>query len=370
MKARRILVITGSRAEFGLLRSTLDALAAHPGIERLLAVTGSHLIGRNPTIREVESKYFVDAVVEMHHESEQRTRSSYGLAFARGVEGITNVLTRLDPDVMLVLGDRIEVFAAASAAALLGVRVAHVHGGDVAVGVADDSIRHATTKLSHVHFAATRSSADRVLAMGESPESVFVVGSPAIDGLASIDPLDDVAWAAHGSPEILVQMHPTGESDDVEHDRARDLFESISDCGRVLLLAPNIDPGSDGIRSAIIGSGLPFIDHLPRSEFIGLLKRVGMLIGNSSAGLLECAAMGVRVLDIGDRQEGRERGLNVIHTDFVTGPEFEEALNEVRTSRKSCVDPRFGDGFTGPRIVDILATMNLERFSVRKRWHS
>ncbi len=369
MNHRRVLVVTGSRAEFGLLSSTLDALHAHSAIECSLVVAGSHLIGTEPTIREVESRYAVDGLVEMQVDSEPRSRGSDGFSLARGVEGFTTLFTRHEPDIVLILGDRIEIFAAASTASLLGIRVAHIHGGDVAVGIADDSMRHATTKLSHLHLAATRLSADRILAMGERPDSVFVVGSPAIDGLDSIPTMDEAAWASLGSPEILVQMHPTGQSDDIEHDQALALFESLSDAGRLVVMAPNIDPGSDGIRRAIIKSGLPLIEHLRRTEFIALLRRLRLFVGNSSAGLLECAALGVPVLDIGDRQAGRERGLNVTHVDVVTGPEFDQALNQAIGGSNALVDRRFGSGDTGCNIANLLAEIAFEQIPVRKRWY-
>lgn len=370
MNHRRVLVVTGSRAEFGLLSSTLDALHEHSAIECSLVVAGSHLIGNEPTVREIESRYPIIGLVEMQLDSEPRTRGSYGFSLARGVEGFTTLFTRHEPDVVLILGDRIEIFAAASAASLLGIRVAHVHGGDVAVGVADDSMRHATTKLSHLHLAATRLSADRILAMGEHPKSVFVVGSPAVDGLDSIPPLDESTWVSQGSPDILVQMHPTGHSDEVEHGLALSLFESLSDAGRLVVMAPNVDPGSDGIRRAILESGLPLIEHLHRTEFVGLLRRLRLFVGNSSAGLLECAALGVPVLDVGDRQSGRERGVNVTHVDVVTGPEFERALNEASGGSKSRIDERFGPGDTGRKIADLLADLDFEDIPVRKRWYS
>ena len=370
MTPRRVIVVTGSRAEFGLLCSTLDALDAHAGIECSLVVAGSHLIGKEPTIREVESRYDIAGTVEMQLDSEPRTRGSDGSAFARGVEGFTGIFTRLEPDIVLILGDRIEVFAAASACALLGVRLAHVHGGDVAIGIADDSMRHATTKLSHLHLAATQSSADRILAMGEHPKSVFVVGSPAIDGLDSIPALDDARWSALGAPEILVQMHPIGDSDEIERRRLATLFESLSGAGRVVVMAPNSDPGCEGIRSTILESGLPLIEHLPRAEFIGLLRRIRCLVGNSSAGILECAALGVPVLDVGDRQAGRERGGNVRQTAHVTGPEFAGALKQSVHGSKPIPDRRFGEGRTGERIADLLAHMDLNLIPVRKRWYS
>ena len=369
MNHRRVLVVTGSRAEFGLLSSTLDALHAHSTIECSLVVAGSHLIGTEPTVREIESRYAIDGMVEMQLDSEPRSRVSDGFSLARGVEGFTTLFARHEPDIVLILGDRIEIFAAASAASLLGIRVAHIHGGDVAVGVADDSMRHATTKLSHLHLAATRLSADRILAMGERPDSVFVVGSPAIDGLDSIPPLNEATWISLGSPEILVQMHPTGHSDEIEHDLALSLFESLSESGRLVVMAPNIDPGSDGIRRAILESGLPLIEHLPRADFVALLRRLRLFVGNSSAGLLECAALGVPVLDVGDRQAGRERAENVTHVDVVTGPEFQHALHQATGGSNARVDARFGSGDTGRNIANLLAEVDLEQIPVRKHWY-
>ena len=370
MTSRRVVVVTGSRSEFGLLCSTLDALHAHTGIECALVVAGSHLIGPKPTVHEVQSRYAVDGVVPMQLDSEPRTRGSDAFAFARGVKGFTDVFIDLEPDFVLILGDRIEIFAAASAAGLLGVRVAHVHGGDVAIGVADESMRHATTKLAHLHLPATRVSAERILAMGERPDSVHVVGSPAIDGLDSISALDDERWAALGSPEFLVQMHPIGVSDEFERTQLHSLLESLSRSGRVVVMAPNCDPGSDGIRSAILDSGLPLIEHLPRHEFIGLLRRISVLVGNSSAGLLECAAMGVPALDVGDRQAGRERGANVRHVDSVTGPDFDAVLTEIMDAPRPSADTRFGTGRTGSTIAELLARIDPDDLPVRKRWHS
>ena len=370
MISRRVLVVTGSRSEFGLLRSTLDALHAHPDTTCSLVVAGSHLIGPNPTVHEVESRYSVDGVVQMQLDSEPRTRGSDAQAFARGVNGFTDLFIDLEPDFVLILGDRIEIFAAASAAGILGIRVAHVHGGDVAIGVADESMRHATTKLSHLHLPATRRSADRILAMGERPESVHVVGSPAIDGLDSIPALDDESWSALGAPELLVQMHPIGLSDEFERTQLATLLDSLSCFGRVVVMAPNSDPGCDGIRSAILESGLPLIEHLPRSEFIGLLRRISILVGNSSAGLLECAALGVPVLDVGDRQAGRERGVNVRHLDSITGPGLRTIVSEMLNDPRPPADTRFGSGCTGRTIAELLAGLDLNDLPVRKRWHS
>ena len=182
---RRVAVITGSRADFGLLRSTMDAIETHPDLELQVVASGAHLLPPDRTIEEVRSRVRVDAVVEMQSPG-VFGRSADAAAVGRGVSGFAEVLDRLDPQVVLVLGDRIEAFAAASAASIGGRILAHVHGGDRAEGVADEAMRHAITKLAHLHFAATEESGERILRLGEAPSTVHVVGSPAIDGLEEI----------------------------------------------------------------------------------------------------------------------------------------------------------------------------------------
>ena len=180
--SRRVAVVTGSRADFGLLRSTMEAISAAPELDLQVVVAGAHLLPPDETIDEVRDCFEVDAVVEMQHAG-RRGRTADATATGRGVVGFTAAFDRLDPDVVLVLGDRIEAFAAAASAGIGGRLVAHVHGGDRAEGVADESMRHAITKLAHLHFPATPTSGERIRRLGEPTDSVHVVGSPAADGI-------------------------------------------------------------------------------------------------------------------------------------------------------------------------------------------
>ncbi|MEE2681036.1 MAG: UDP-N-acetylglucosamine 2-epimerase [Planctomycetota bacterium] len=367
MNHRTIAVFTGSRAEYGLLRSVLSALETGEDCRVRLIAGGSHLLGVQPTIEEIRSEREIHAELPMQTGS-SRTRNSDAKAVARGVRGMTDLLSSMKPDILLLLGDRIEVFAAATAASILGVRVAHIHGGDVATGVSDDSIRHAVTKLSHLHFPATELSASRIRRMGERPDHVFVVGSPAVDGLDQIPALPDRAWEEFGRPRFIVLLHPTGESEAIEEDRTSTLISTVRDRGRTLLLAPNHDPGREGVHRAIVESGLPFVDHLPRETFIGLLRRASVLVGNSSAGLLECAALGTPSLDIGDRQAGRERPSTAIHVPGFIGPDLAVGLDHALSLVGQGVDDRFGLGQAGQRISRILSDVRLEDVPIRKRW--
>ena len=369
MIPRRVLVLTGSRAEYGLLRTILDAFDREPSLETLLAVGGSHLLGCNPTINEIRSERVVDVIIPMQSE-DHVSRVDDARALARGIHGCAKAIDDLQPDLLLVLGDRLEVFAAASAASLSGVRIAHLHGGDVASGVADESMRHAITKLAHLHFPATELSASRIRIMGENPESIFVVGSPAVDGLDAMPPLSDARWREFGAPKYAVMLHGTGGGNADEFAGASSILKAVSERGPTVVFEPNRDAGRSGILDAIKRSGLFMIDHLERPAFVGLLRRLDALIGNSSAGLIECAALGVPAVDVGDRQSGRERPHTALHVRSFTGLELHGALDEISAVAARGRDRRFGDGTAGERVAAHLACLDLTSIPSRKRWYA
>src|SRR5881394_2962134 len=175
--SRTVAVVTGSRAEFGLLRPVMKAIAGHPALNLRVIVTGSHLLSPAETINDVKADFAIDATVAMQsivngQASEPPSgRLSDSASLGRGISGLAEVFSRLSPDVVVVLGDRIEAFAAAAAASVGGIRVAHIHGGDRAEGIADEAMRHAITKLAHLHLAATELSARRIVLMGEKPDA-------------------------------------------------------------------------------------------------------------------------------------------------------------------------------------------------------
>jgi UDP-hydrolysing UDP-N-acetyl-D-glucosamine 2-epimerase len=328
---------------------------------------GAHLLPP-ATISEVRDEFEVVAEIPMQR-SENASRLNDAAALGRGISGFAEYLSKDEPDIVLVLGDRIEAFAAAAAAATAGIRVAHLHGGDRAEGIADESLRHAITKLVHIHLPATITSAQRIIAMGEDAKRVHIVGSPAIDGLADIPPLDDSQFQALGSPRAIVLLHPLGRADDVEHRIASDTFAAAKAAGLILILHSNHDPGRAGIMRAIESSECPHRAHLPRLTFIGLLQRVGVLIGNSSSGLIECSALGVRTVNIGNRQRGRERTRHVIDVPDPTEGDasaLRTAIQSAMESPRPPADQTFGDGRTGPRTAEILATIDPEVHAVNK----
>jgi UDP-N-acetylglucosamine 2-epimerase len=412
---RTVAVVTGSRAEFGLLEPVMRAIARHPRLRLRVVAAGAHFLPPARTIREVRAAFprHLAAEVRMQRpgrRSAATTRADDAAAVGRGIEGFTRAFARIRPDWVLVLGDRIEAFAAAAAASIAGIAVAHVHGGDRAEGIADEAMRHAITKMAHLHLAATRRSAERIVRMGERPAHVRVVGSPAIDGLHAIRPMGDREARALGDPRVVILLHPSGFAaardsgpgrlhpeerfaqfvymaatclaDEAPLGACRN--EGLTDCGGVgprgLFLEPNHDPGREFIlaRWQRIGhwNGWPLVDHLPRPRFIALLKRMaarrrGLLVGNSSAGLIECAALGVPVLNVGPRQDGRERDRNVVDADPL---DTRGVVAKIRRADRLAgrLEPsrRFGDGRASERIARALADPGIDPRSpalLRKR---
>lgn len=360
-------VVTGTRAEFGLLRPVMQAIDAHVALALEVLVTGAHLLPPARTVDEVAASFPIATTVPMQ-EAGVVGRAADAVATGRGITGFAERFAAHRPDVVLVLGDRIEAFAAAAAAAVAGIHLAHLHGGDRAEGVADESLRHAITKLAHVHLPATAVSRDRVIAMGEDPSRTHLVGSPAIDGLDAMPPLDDASYAALGAPEIILLLHPTGDTPEHERARAVELIERCRRAGRVVAVHPNHDPGREGILEAIEAApDLVHRAHFDRGTFVGLLRRAKILVGNSSTGLIECAALGRAAVDIGSRQAGRERAANVQRCPN-WDPDAIEAAITIAMNAPDPVGPHpYGDGHCGERVADVLAAVDSDNHPITKR---
>ncbi len=381
---RRIAVVTGTRADFGLLRPVMAAVDVHPALELLVIAAGAHLIPPAVTFRDVKKVFHVADSVPMQRPG-PATRLDDAEALGRGVSRFARSFAGHKPDWIVVLGDRIEAFAAASAASIGGIALAHIHGGDRAEGIADEAMRHAITKLAHLHLPATEQSAERIRRMGEPTETVHVVGSPAVDELVGFESLDDVHWAELGSPACVMLLHPIGRHAEDEEMAATAAIEGITTAlgenQRVLCLAPNNDPGREGITRAIasavthgsesratqsratkVHATVITTGHLPRERFIGLLKRLattgGILVGNSSAGLIEAAVLGLPVVNVGPRQAGRERAGNVIDAERESADAISDAITHAQKLDLSNPTHPYGDGHAGARIAEVLATVD------------
>lgn len=362
----RIAVVTGTRAEFGLLAPVIRALRAECSAQTFVIACGAHLLSPTRTIEEVQREFGVDATVPMQREGETG-RLADAAALGRGVEGMAGAITELKPHWVIVLGDRIEAFAGAIAASVGGIALAHIHGGDRAEGIADEAMRHAITKLAHLHLAATAQSAERIIRMGERADSVYVVGSPAIDGLSDVVPMSDKEATELGNPAMVVLMHPSGLGEEGERALARNTLEAVAAelRGRsALCLAPNSDAGREAVLAELTASATRhswrLLDHLPRPRFLSLLKRLamskeGLLVGNSSAGLIECAALRLPVVNVGPRQAGRERPDNVVDADGASVEQVRQAIVRALQLERSTLRHPYGDGQAGRRIASHIA---------------
>ncbi|MCE9592458.1 MAG: UDP-N-acetylglucosamine 2-epimerase [Planctomycetes bacterium] len=353
---RYIIAVTGTRAELGLLAPVMRAIDAHRRLRLGVVATGTHLT--RGTWREIPSMGFqIAAKVPMQRRG-GTGRAADVAALGRGITGLGAAFDKLKPDAVLVLGDRVEVLAAACAAAVGGYRLAHIHGGDRAEGIADESMRHAVSKLAHLHFTASALSRERLIRMGENPKRVFNTGSPAIDGLQEIQPYMDA-----DGPGVVVMQHPIGAADSAEE---RWMKQTLAAVGEAYLFAPNSDPGSAGIRRALRPYRCTVIEHLPRGDFLRLLAGARAIVGNSSAGLIEAAGLRVPCVNIGPRQGGREKPSNVIDCGYGETNVRLALARALKMDRRRIRHP-YGDGRTGPRIAQILATIDLTAISTRKQ---
>lgn len=361
---RRILYLTGTRADFGLMESTLRAIHVHPALELQLAVTGMHLDAQyGQTVREIEA---TGLPIAARIPSDVGSRTPAGMARAIGqtLLGITAALEQARPDVLLLLGDRGEMLAGAIAALHLGVVVAHLHGGERS-GTVDEPVRHAISKLAHWHFAATAQSRERLVRMGEAPSNVWVTGAPSLDGLVQLGerPRHDVLHALGLDPQaryVLVLFHPVVQEQADAYAQTQALAQALhASAGgrRIVWLAPNADAGSAAILRGRADAGaedIVAITHLPRAAYVAALRHADLLAGNSSSGIIEAASFGTPVVNIGQRQNARERNANT--RDCGTGrEEIAAALQAALGAGRVPAANVYGDGAAGGRIVQRLA---------------
>jgi len=381
--ARRIGVVTVSRSDYGHLRPVLEALRRAPDLELLLLVAGMHLASEfGLTVRDIEADGFpISARVEMLGGGD--TPEAVAAATGRGVTGFGEAFARLRPDLLVVLGDRFEMLAAAVAALPFALPVAHIHGGEASEGAMDNQIRHAITKLAHLHFASAEPHAQAIAAMGEEPWRIHTVGAPGLDRLATTEPLSRAALARElGLPEagpwLLVTFHPVTLEYRETAAHIDELLAAIEKTdGFVLITYPNADTSGRLIVERIedFAGRHPRRCRLAKSLgerlYLSLLRHADLMIGNSSSGLIEAPTFGLPVVNVGSRQHGRLRGVNVIdvepsHEDILRGIEAARAP-AFRARARGAANP-YGDGHAAPRIVEVLRAVSLDARLVQKRF--
>lgn len=369
---RRVAIVTGTRAEYGLLRSTLAAVAAHPRLELQLVVTGMHLVRTcGYTVRTIaRDPWPIAARVPMQRGNDRPLDQAEGLA--RGIAGIARALVRLRSDIVVVLGDRIEALAGGLAGLTTGCVVAHVHGGDVAPGDFDDSVRHALTKLAHLHLVATQDAARRVERLGEEPRRIHVVGAPALDELRL---LRGAARSSRAPRDLaLVVYHAHGRSAAREYTVTRNVLQAVTTAGlRCLVIHPNTDRGHAGVVRAIEEHAaarpqwVKVVRSLPRSEYLRHLQAAAVLVGNSSSGIMEAPLLGTPAVDVGVRQAGRLAAGPLVVRAGESPSAIRTALRHaLQLHRVPARKTPYGDGCTGVRIATLLARVSLGPRVTRK----
>ena len=362
---RRVLYLSGTRADFGLMERTLQRIAATPGLNVQIVVTGTHLsVEHGSTGQEVRASG-LPVCAEIRLDVSTRTASSMALAIADCLRAMTELLARERPDFLLLLGDRGEMLAGAIAALHLGVPCVHIHGGERS-GTVDEPVRHAISKLSTYHFVATAGSRERLMRMGEEESRIFVTGAPGLDGLAERGAMsreECVRGLGLGGDGrfILCLFHPVVQQAGNAGEQTSAVLGALARVGLpVLWVEPNADAGSREILAALDQGALPAgsrqVPHVPRELFIGALRHCEVLAGNSSAGIIEAASFGTPVVNIGDRQRLRERNPNVIDAP-AEALAIEAALRSALGHGRWPCDNLWGDGRAGERIATLLATL-------------
>jgi GDP/UDP-N,N'-diacetylbacillosamine 2-epimerase (hydrolysing) len=378
---KSIAVVTGTRAEFGILTPILAEIMRSKELELHLIATGMHLSKKHGyTLRDVElSGFRIDEVVDMSPTDD--SEASMAKALGKGIVGITEAFERINPDIVLVLGDRSEAFAGAIAGAYTNRVVAHVHGGEVTKGCIDESIRHAITKLAHVHFPATRDGAERIIRLGERRANVHVVGAPALDvilGSARSAP-EELARELGldlSKPIILVVQHPVTTQACEAADQMKVTLHALEALHeQTVLLYPNDDAGGMRMIKVIEESTLPpyikTYPSLPQKQYFGLMAVTAVMVGNSSSGIIEAPSFGLPFVNIGIRQEGRLRGDNVIDVPHdsdaivqaVLKALHDEAFREKVSKRRN----PWGDGKAAKRIVKVLSKLVITEDLLQKQ---
>lgn len=376
---RRIAVVTTSRADYSHLYWPLRELAAHPAVELGVIVLGPHLSPEfGSTIAEIERDGFpIKARIECLLSSDTDTGMAKTIGIA--ILGLADALTAWRPDLMLLIADRYEMLAPASVALALRIPIAHIEGGEVSQGAIDDHIRNALTKLAHIHFTSTQTARNRVIAMGEEPWRVHHAGAPSLDHMRRSRLLGRAALVgrlglALTPPTIVAAWHPVTILRDTNAE-ANAFFAALAKTpGQLIFVYPNADAGSRALieRTRALAEARPHTHifvNLDAITYWSLLRHADLLIGNSSSGIMEAASFALPVVNIGMRQQGRERAGNILDAPAETTAiraAIRRALSpQFRKSLTGMANP-YGDGTAAQTITRVLTTVPLDNLLIKQ----
>lgn len=382
---RTIGVVTVGRSDYGIYRPLLRALAAEPELELRVLVSGMHLspeFGSTVSMIEADGYPIAERIETIRSpDSPAGTGQSIGL----GVLGFSEAFERSRPDILVVLGDRFDMYPAALAALPFRIPVAHVHGGELTFGAIDDALRHSMTKLSHLHFAATEGYARRIIQLGEEPWRVTVSGALALDDVEnqpvlSTTELEQRFGIRLDPAPLLVTFHPATLEYEHTGRQTAELLAALEAAGRpVIFTAPNADAAGREVRAAVEGfvarrRDAWLVENFGQPAYFSVLRQIAAMVGNSSSGVIEAASFGLPVVNIGSRQEGRTRAANVLDVAPVRG-EILAAIGratspEFRAALARCANPyRAANGSAAKTIVGRLKTVALDETLWTKKFY-
>ncbi|MGH8704619.1 MAG: UDP-N-acetylglucosamine 2-epimerase [Burkholderiales bacterium] len=378
---RKVCVVVGSRANYSSIKSAMRAIRKHPQLELQVVVGASALLDRYGAVVALIEKDGFEPAARVHMLIEGETPATMAKSTGLGLLELPTIFDQLRPDFVLTVGDRFETMATTLAAAYMNIPIAHTMGGEVS-GTIDESIRHAVTKFAHIHFPASPGARERIIRLGERPENVHMVGCPRVDLVAEIlaagDALDERLFDTGvgqrldlGKPFVLVSQHPvTTEYGEGE----RQIHETLKAVGAAglpaIVLWPNADAGSEDIARGIrkwrerkLDRDMHFFKNLPVESYVRVMKRAACIVGNSSSGIREGAFIGTPAVNIGTREQGRERGKNVLDVPHQADA-IADAMRQQMRHGPYPMEPIYGDGKAGERIAEVLARCNA---TVQKR---
>jgi UDP-hydrolysing UDP-N-acetyl-D-glucosamine 2-epimerase len=373
------MAITGSRADWGALACPLTLLRNDPAFRLNLVVTGQHLApeGKASLAEIAVDGFTVDASIDLHQADTSLTGVAQALAAA--VTGLSDLFDRKRPDMLIVLGDRFEIFGAVQAALLARIPVAHLCGGDITEGAVDDAMRHAITKMSHLHFVTNVEAVRRVRQMGEDPERVHLVGSPGLDRIRSVAPIPRAALFESirlqpREKNAVVTLHPATLSEDSERE-CTELLAALDSFGAemgFIFTGVNLDVCGNALRRMIDvfaarNDNAGVVASLGSQGYISALTHADLVIGNSSSGLYEAPSFGISTVNIGDRQKGRLRAKSVIDC-LPERAAIRAAIERALTLDCTGTINPYGDGHSSPRIVAVLKEIGNPAALLKKKF--
>ncbi|MBC7915273.1 MAG: UDP-N-acetylglucosamine 2-epimerase (hydrolyzing) [Pyrinomonadaceae bacterium] len=377
----KICVATGTRAEYGLLKPLIDQINIEPDWQLQLLVTGTHLSPEfGLTYQQIEKDGLkIDAKVEMLLSSD--TAEGIVKSMGLGMIGYADAFKNLQPDLLILLGDRYEMLAVASSALIFKIPIAHLHGGEITEGAYDDAIRHAITKMSHLHFTSTEAYSDRVIQLGEKPGHVFNVGAIGLDNIANLKLLTKEELEIDLKIEFLkynyqVTFHPATLDHVAAAEQFQELLNAIDQQQESFFIFTKANADTDGrlINQMIDqyvaqqpGKAVAFAS-LGTLKFLSVLKICDAIVGNSSSGIIEAPSVGIPTINIGDRQKGRIQAETVINCEAISSQitqAFERSKNEEFKKTVSLVVNLYGNGFVSQQIVKAIKTVNLKDLVIK-----